>query len=199
MTAWYEWKLVSRGTSKAPHTVGIRVDKVVLDEPPAVEKETRQGPRDVPHHPLKQSCPRELHFSLEYMQGFADWKTTGAEYVGLSFEGDRPAFQFELPDGGVDIQEHPVYWHLPGGVQCMSLLEFNDMGEIDFKLAAKDEPYIVIGQQMGWNVLGICEDEASLAQYHIDQILTFTSPSSRHFSFAGKHHAPQAVSNRTVH
>ena len=73
------------------------------------------------------------------------------------------------------------------------------MGEIDVKLAAKAEPDIPIGQQMGWNVLGICEDEASLAQCHIDQILALTSASSRHFAFAGKYHAPQAVSNWTVH
>ena len=87
--------------------------------------------------------------------------------MGLSFEGDRPFFQCELPDGGVYIQEHSAYWHLQGGVQCMLLAEFNEMDEIDFKLAAKDEPYMVIGQQMGWNVLGICEDEAGLAQYQI--------------------------------
>ena len=157
---WYEWLHVARGKDKLPHRVAIRASNILHHS------------RDVPHHPLHHSCPRELHFSLEYMQAFVAWKTkdSDSEYVGLSFEGDRPAFQYELPDGGMDIQEHPVYWHLPSGLQCESLMDLNAMQEKDVKLNAPenhDEAYDAIGEQMFWHVLGVCEDERSLEEYHV--------------------------------
>ena len=101
------------------HRVAVRADNIIYNS------------EEVPHHPLHHSCPRELYFSLEYMQAFVAWKTgdSDSEYIGLSFEGDRPEFQYELPDGGMDIQEHPVYWHLPSGFQCESLMELNAMKE----------------------------------------------------------------------
>ena len=44
--------------------------------------------------------PSNLIFTLEYMKGVAAWKHPKCEYIGLSYEGDRPAFELEVPDGG---------------------------------------------------------------------------------------------------
>ena len=159
MTVWYEWLHVAQGKDKKPHRVAIVANDIIHHK------------REVPHQPLQHSCPRELHFSLEYMQAFVIWKTqeSESEYVGVSFEGDRPDFQHELPDGGTDIQEHPVYWHLPSGVQCESLMDLNAMKENDWKLKApenQDEAYDVIGKQLFWDVLGVCEDEKGIEEYH---------------------------------
>ena len=103
-----------------------------------------------------------LSFTLEYMQAVAEDMSPGSEYVGISFESDRPAFQCQVPDGGLDIQDHAVYWNFPCGTRCCSLRDINDD---DTLKCSGDQPYRTIGDQMGWDALGICADEASLAQY----------------------------------
>ena len=107
------------------------------------------------------------------MEGMASWKSTGGQYVGISYESDRPAFQCELPDGGMDIQEHPVYWHFANGVEMYTLRELCDMKENDFKLHNADEPYEMIGDSMGWVPLGICENEVHLDEYDLIRSLCF--------------------------
>ena len=111
------------------------------------------------------------------MQGVAAWKSAGAHYVGISYESDRPVFQCELPNGGKDIQDHPVYWHFANGVEHYSLREIHAMSEIDFKLRDEggDEPYLRIGRQMGWDPLGVCENEVHLAEYDLFRSLCLCS------------------------
>ena len=128
--------------------------------------------REVPYHPCTRSCPRELRFDVEYMQGMAKWKSgyssEGAQYVGISYEGHRPAFHCEVPDGGLDIQEQPVYWHFANGVDLLSLRDVYALPESHFEIQdAEDVRYLTLGSQMGWDLLGVCEDEVSLAEYDL--------------------------------
>ena len=46
--------------------------------------------RAVPHYPLRNDAPSNLHFTVECMQALADLKCAGTVYEGISFEGDRP-------------------------------------------------------------------------------------------------------------
>ena len=161
LTAWYEWEHVTRGAENEPYRVGVTVSKIVHND------------REVPHHPCSRSCPRKLRFDLKYMEGMASWKSTGGQYVGISYESDRPAFQCELPDGGMDIQEHPVYWHFANGVEMYTLRELCAMKENDFELHNADEPYEMIGESMGWAPLGICENEVHLDEYDFIRSLCF--------------------------
>ena len=64
------------------------------------DKADKQAASIVPHCPLARSAPSNLIFTLEYMKGVAAWKHPKCEYIGLSYEGDRPAFELEVPDGG---------------------------------------------------------------------------------------------------
>ena len=155
---WYEWEHVTRGIEEnKPHRVQVIVNNIV------------HGNKGIPHHPCLRSCPRELRFTLEYMQGFAKWKSAGAEYVGISYESERPAFQCELPDGGMDIQDHPVYWHFANSLGLYSLRELCAMSENQFELHCVDEPYLVIAEKIGWLALGICENEVHLAEYDLSR------------------------------
>ena len=164
LTVWYEWEHVTRGPENEPYRVGVFVNQIV-----------HRGDT-VPHHPCSRSCPLHLRFDLEYMQGMAAWKSTGAQYVGISYESDRPVFQCELPDGGMDIQDEQVYWHFANGVECYSLREIHAMSEIHFKLHEEDdEPYLRIGRRMGWDLLGICENEVHLAEYDLFNCLCVCS------------------------
>ena len=101
------------------------------------------------------------------MQGMAAWKSAGAQYVGITYESDRPVFQCEVPNGGLDIQDEQVYWHFASGAACYSLRQLYTTPESDFKLYEEDEPYLAIGRKMGWDLLGICENEVHLAEYDL--------------------------------
>ena len=86
-----------------------------------------------------------LYFSLQYMQAFAESISPGCEYLGISFESDRPSFELQVPDGGLDIQQIPVYWNFHVGSVCSSLHELNDSpGQV--LECPSEEPYKHIGR-----------------------------------------------------
>ena len=157
LTVWYEWQHVTKGPENEPYRVEIVVNSIV------------HGGRDVPHHPCTRSCPRSLRFNVEYMQGMAEWKSGysgGARYIGICYESDRPDFLCEVPDGGLDIQDQSVYWHFANGVEFLSLSELYLLPETHFEIQEEEDArYLTIGRQTGWDLLGICEDEISLAEY----------------------------------
>ena len=99
---WFEWKHVARGDAKKPHRVTARADHIAeprdLSTP---DTGTSQTPRSLPQNPLDSSCPRELYFSVEFMQAFAQ-NRHGASYAGICFESDRPRLLLQVPDGGRD-------------------------------------------------------------------------------------------------
>ena len=106
----YEWKHVRRGDAREPHRVHVRADNATLRE-------------DLPQDPLPKSAPQNIFFTVEFMQAFADRKWPGTTYTGISYESDRPEFILQVPEGGLNIQDTPVYWTLPcGRTVCIPLL-----------------------------------------------------------------------------
>ena len=89
----FQWKHVRTG-GKA-HLTGIRV-KDALE-------------RGLHGNPLCAAAPSDLTFSLEFMAAVAELKRPGAKYVGIRFESERPEILAQLPDGGLNIQDEPVY------------------------------------------------------------------------------------------
>ena len=149
---WYEWLHVCRGEQRVPHRVCIMAGNAI------------NGDRQVPHDPLGKSSPLNLYFTLEYMQAFAESICNGCEYLGISFESDRPSFELQVPDGGLDIQLIPVYWNFPAGSVCSSLRDLNDSPSQVLECIS-ERPYAQIAKEMGWDVLGVCADDASLQHY----------------------------------
>ena len=37
------------------------------------------------------------------------------QYKGIVFDSERPDLKLQVPKGGMDIQDEPVYWSLPDG------------------------------------------------------------------------------------
>ena len=69
---WYEWNHVYRGADREPHRVCISVSDILHHD------------RATPHY-LRNDAPSNLHFTVEYMQAFADLKCAGTVYEGISF------------------------------------------------------------------------------------------------------------------
>ena len=74
----YEWKGVCRGDAKDTHRVQVRADHARLREA-------------LPQDPLTKSAPKNLFFTVEFMQAFADRKWPGTTYTGISCGSDRPS------------------------------------------------------------------------------------------------------------
>ena len=153
---WYEWNHVYRGADREPRRVCISVSDILHHD------------RATPHYPLRNDAPSNLHFTVEYMQAFADLKCAGTVYEGISFEGDRPQLCIQLPDGGRDIQDHAVHWTLPcGRTECWSLREFADAQPDQLAGHDCEEAYKSIGSAMEWDVLGT-GDEGVIAALRDD-------------------------------
>ena len=169
MIVWYEWLHVTRGAAKVPHRVKVRVTHIVHARFVASEEDDTPHCEGVPHHPLAPSCPLALHFDIEYMHNYAKWKCPegNAAYVGICFEGEQSTFQCEVPDGGVDIQDQTVYWSFPCGVSSFSLRELHLTSNDE--LLAPEEPfqaYFDIAEEMHFDLVGVCENDGELSQYH---------------------------------
>ena len=71
--------------------------------------------RGVPLHPLGRLAPTKLHFDVAFMQEVAAAVDERITYRGIAMAGSKTDFYLDVPDGGKDIQDTPVYWTLPGG------------------------------------------------------------------------------------
>ena len=95
----------------------------------------------------------------------ADRVQPGAEFVGTRPEGDKVAFApKELPRGGLDIADVPVYWELPSGrVECWSVARLADATADE--LAAEDgrPEYEAVALEFGFKFLGTAKPDALAA------------------------------------
>ena len=173
MIVWYEWLHVTRSAAKIPHRVRVRASNIVHARFSSCEDDDDDDEeghfRGVPHNPLARSCPLALHFDVEYMHSYAKWKCPEgkATYVGVCFEGEQPTFQCEVPDEGKDIQDQTVYWSFPCGVLAVSLRELH--GTSTEELLASEDPrtaYFRICKEMHFDMVGVCENDAELTEYH---------------------------------
>ena len=81
---------------------------------------------------------------------------------------ERPQIIPQLPDGGLNIQDEPVYWVLPGGRSvCMSLRDFAGAKDDELAPVDSDEAYIAVAKAMGYDVLG-CAPDADVADFRED-------------------------------
>ena len=161
----FEWGHVLRGIEK--HRVEVHANHA-LD-------------RGIPHCPLDKSAKSGFLFSIEFMDAVAERKRTGAafegtaeskiaalKFKGIAFDSERPEIVHQLPDGGVDIQDEPVYWALPcGRCVCWTLRELANARDDDLAPTDSDEAYRAVARELGYDVLGVAPDDV-IADYRDD-------------------------------
>ena len=128
--------------------------------------------RGIPHCPLYKSAQSGLRFSIEFMDAVAEAKRAGMifggtaeskkaaiKYKGIVFDSERPDIVHQLPDGGADIQDEPVYWTLPcGRCVCWTLRELANARDDDLAPIDSDEAYRAVARELGYDVLGAAPD-----------------------------------------
>ena len=69
---------------------------------------------------------------------------------------ERPEIIQDLPKGGVDIQDVPLFWDLPSGrCSSYSILQLRSLPEDEFLPYDSDEVYLDMAKQFRFDVLGI--------------------------------------------
>ena len=85
----------------------------------------------------------------------------GARFKGIAFESERPTIVPQLPLGGVDLQDAPVYWTLPDGrCECWSVRRMAEATDDIPAPRDSDEAYKAVAKEMSYDVLGTAEEEA---------------------------------------
>ena len=92
-----------------------------------------------------------FHFSVEWLNAFAELKKPGISYLGVSYENvERPEIVSDLPKSGVDIQDVPLFWNFPSG-RCDSytMLQLRSLPGDEFLSsdADADEAYLEMAKQ----------------------------------------------------
>ena len=100
-TVHFEWVGVS--IDGKAHMVSMSVNDVLHHQ------------RSLPQHPLAHTAPSGLTFSHHFMEAVAQNVHEAARFKGIAFEGERPSIVLQLPQGGIDVQDAPLYWTLPDG------------------------------------------------------------------------------------
>ena len=161
----FEWEHVLRGNEK--HRVEVHVNNALRHR--------------LPHCPLDKSAQTGLLFSIEFMdavaenkragmifEGAAESKTAAIKFKGIAFDSERPDIIHQLPDGGADIQDEPVYWALPcGRCVCWTLRELANARDDDLAPIDSDEAYRAVARELGYDVLGVAPD-ADIADFRDD-------------------------------
>ena len=144
---WFEWEHV-RDRAGQPLRVPVNGNNIL-----------HHG-RRVPGHPLASPHgSRGLLFSLDFMAAVAERVAhygIQSTYAGVVYEGDKLEFSTEtLPDGGIDIADHPVFWRLPGGrVVCWSVRRLLDARPDELAGPDEDADYHAVAKTLGFKYLG---------------------------------------------
>ena len=140
---YYEWVHVLRGTS--PYRVCVHANHAVH--------------RAIPGCPLNKSAPSGLCFSMPFMDTLAESKKPGTTFKGIVFDTDRPEIIRQMPNGGIGIQDEPVYWVLPcGRCECWSMRELAAAHDDHFAPVDSNEAYRAVAREFGYDVLGVAPD-----------------------------------------
>ena len=146
---WYEWEHIKRPGQDGklyPHRVCIQADSIAYQK------------RKVPHNPFSRLAPPRLHFDLSFMQKVAALKDDGIEYRGMALAGSKTDFFLDVPDGGVDIQDTPVYWTLPGGkLVCYSVKKLVGLHQDELQQKLDRSMYDTVADMMGFCFLGMLD------------------------------------------
>jgi hypothetical protein len=145
---WFEWIGVKRETEKGLQHHRVRVDAKLI----------AYNSRPVPQNPLGPTAPQGLHFSIGFMEQLAANVIEGASYQGVGLEGDRPIFLYDVPAGGVDIQDEPVHWLLPGGkCVCWSMRQLASAQDVDLTDPQTKEAYELVAEKFNFCCVGAQE------------------------------------------
>ena len=138
----YEWLHLTVGPQKKRFRTSMRVDHALNDHRPPSRRPFR-------------SRNEWFNFTIDGLNGFAELKRPGLSYHGVSYENiERPEIIPDLPKGGTDIQDVPLFWNFPSG-QCRSysILQLRGLPEDEFLPYDSDEVYLELATQFRWAFL----------------------------------------------
>jgi hypothetical protein len=113
-------------------------------------------------------------FDVNFMKHVGRNVHGAIQFKGVCFDGgERPDLRVQVPNGGMDILEEPVFWSLPDGrVVCWPLLTLKDKRADELLEENTHEVYRAIAKEFGPSAAWACsngddDDERCLAAYHI--------------------------------
>ena len=145
-TVYFEWAGVT--IHGAAHVVKVAATDVLLRQ------------KELPFHPLAHSAPSCLKFSIAFMESVAKNVHEEVEFRGTGFEGESSTLTLQLPFGGTDCQDEPLYWTLPGG-RC-EVCSVRRMSETTQDLLAhqdSEDAYKSVAKAMEYDCLGTAAEE----------------------------------------
>ena len=90
-------------------------------------------------------------------------------FKGIAFEAGAAKIAPQLPNGGVDCQDMPMYWVLPDG-RCVSrsMREIANFREDDLAPQDSHEAYLAVAKELGYDALGKPENDEAFEEYRLD-------------------------------
>ena len=145
-TVCFEWVGVT--INGAPHVVHATASDIIGNG------------KGLPFNPLAYSAPSCLKFSLAFMESVAKNVHQGVSFKGIVFEGERPTISLQLPHGGIDIQDEPLYWTLPDGrSEVRSVRRMAEASQDLLSFQNSEDAYKAVAKAMEYDCLGIAAEE----------------------------------------
>ena len=102
------------------------------------------------------------------MQAVASNVHAGLQFKGIAFDQERAQIVQQLPCGGLDIQDEPVYWVFPDGqCRCWSVRDLAEARED--QLVNADEDFL----EQAYTSVGVSLDIIPWASHHINMWRSF--------------------------
>jgi hypothetical protein len=139
---WFEWQYVTCLGGR-PHRVTIRVNNILS---------TSDKKRSPPSHPLHVSMVGGgFCFDVNFMKHVGRNVHGAIQFKGVCFDGgERPDLRVQVPNGGMDILDEPVFWSLPDGrVVCWPLLTLKDKRADELLEENTHDVYRAIAKEFG--------------------------------------------------
>ena len=109
--------------------------------------------RSIPRRPLGYCAVSRATFSIDVFNAVASNVRKGIQFKGIAYENERPNIIPQLPCGGADIQDGPVYWTLHDGrVVCWSVRRLAEAKDEDLEPADSIERYKAMAKELGYDV-----------------------------------------------
>ena len=87
----------------------------------------------------------------------------GIVFKGIAYESDRPNIIPQLPCGGEDIQDEPVYWTLHDGrVVCWSVCQLAAAKEADLEPVDSLKRYKAVAKELGLDVQSLSSETRAI-------------------------------------
>ena len=142
----FEWT----GTSieGKPHIVAVSVTHVVHNR------------RRLPQNPFAATAPSGLRFSVEFMNDVAkNVRGEGICFKGIAYQSESPKIVQQLPQGGIDLQDTPVYWTLPDGrCECWSVRRIAEASEDLLAPQDSEQAYKAVAKEMHYDVHSVVNE-----------------------------------------